>query len=143
MSDNLLMLQHQQRFNEAAIQWGRTTTTQFLYQLRVLPFKERMMWAGRDSKDIPRCKVSIGFKKIYGNVVRVKSPFARHGIFQERGMGRGHKKGRDKEKPMPWIVKTLDARVSMLANALQEEDTKSLGLVIRTKVNGLFNIELK
>jgi hypothetical protein len=137
------MLQHQQCFNEAAIQWGRTTTTQFLYQLRVLPFKERVMWAGRDREDILRDKVSIGFKKIYGDVVRIKWTFARHGIFQERGVGRGHKKGSDKEKPMPWIVKTLDAQVSMLANTSQEEDTKRLGLVIRTKVNGLFNIELK
>ncbi len=143
MSDNLLMLQHQQRFNEAAMQWGRMAKTQFLYQLCALPFKDRVMWAGRDSKDILRDRVSIGFKKFYGDVVRVKWPFTRHGIFQEHGVGRGRKKGSGKEKPMPWIVKTLDAQVPMLADALQREDIKTLGLVIQIKINGLFEIELK
>ncbi len=118
------------------------TKTQFLYQLRALPFKDRVMWAGH-SKDILRCKVSIGFKKFYGDVVRVKWPFARHGTFQEHGVGRGSKKGSKKEKPMPWIVKTLDAQVPMLADALQGEDIKTLGLVINIKINGLFDIVLK
>lgn len=143
MNDNLLMLQHQQRFNEAAMKWGRMTKTQFLYQLRSLPFKDRVMWAQRNSKDILRDKVSIGFKKLYGDVVRVKWPFARHGIFQEHGVGRGRKKGSGKEKPMPWIVKTLDAQVPLLADALQREDIKTLGLVIQIKINGLFDITLK
>ena len=143
MSEFYSRLEHQQRFNEAATQWGRMTKTQFLYQLRSLPFKQRVMWRGRNSKDVLRDKVSIGFKKIYGDVVRIKWPFARHGIFQEHGVGKGRKKGSGKEKPMPWIVKTLDAQVPMLADALQREDIKTLGLVINIKINGLFEISLK
>ena len=98
---------HQQRFNQAAIEWGRMTKTQFVYRLRSLPFKQRVMWKTRDSKDILRERVSIGFKKFYGDIVRVKWPFARHGIFQEHGVGRGRKKDSDKAKPMPWIAKNI------------------------------------
>jgi hypothetical protein len=52
-------------------------------------------------------------------------------------------KGSGKEKQMPWIVKTLDAQVPLLADALKREDIKTLGLVIKIKINGLFEIEIK
>ncbi len=141
--DTFNTFEHQQRFNQAAIEWGRMTKTQFLYQLRSLPFKERLIWKKRDSKDILRGRVSIGFKKFYGDIVRVKWPFARHGIFQEHGVGRGRKKGSGKEKPMPWIAKTLAAQTPLLAEKLKEEAIQSLGLVIQIKVNGIFELKLK
>lgn len=140
--DNLALLQHQQRFNKAAAKWGFMTRNEFLFNLFALPFDERKMWQGRNPNDILRDKVGIGFKKQYGDIIAVKWPFARHGIFQEHGVGKGRKKGSSKVRPMPWIVETLDAQTPLLANMLKDEGIKSLGLVIHLKVNGLFELRL-
>lgn len=142
-TEALAILEHQKEFNRLAEDWGRSTRSRYLMELRQLPFSERVMWATRGSKDILRGRVQLRLKRQYGNVYRVSWPFARHGIFQELGVGRGRRKGSGKEKPMPWIVPTLDAMTPELADAMQDASITSLGKVIRIKVNGLFEFELK
>ncbi len=140
-TDDLILDNAQRAFNEIARDWGLMSKNQFLYQLQTLPFKQRA--AARKGVAKLRGKVGVKFTQRYGDVVRVVWPFTRHGIFQEHGVGRKRKKGSGKEKPMPWIVPTLDAVTPLLADELQKESLKSLGLVINIKVNGLFDIELK
>jgi hypothetical protein len=136
------LLHHQQRFNVIINAWGKTSKAEFLRKIRTLPFKERKMWAGRTGQEILRGKVSIKFKKSGGDVVRVIWPFTRHGIFQERGVGRGRKIGSGKEKPMQWIKPVLESQSKILANDLADEAFRSLGNVIRINVNGIFSIEI-
>jgi hypothetical protein len=133
---------HQDRFNRVITDWGRQSRRQFLLNIRQLPFRERVMWENRNPDDILRGRVGVRFNKFYGDIVRVGWPFTKHGIMQEHGVGRGRKKNSDKAKPMPWIVKTLDAEIPQLADALQDENIKSLGMVVKIKINGLYEIEL-
>jgi hypothetical protein len=139
MTDFLDRQIHQQEFNAVIRTWGRGTRTTYLRKLRELPFKTRVELR----KEILRGRVGIGFKRVAGDIVRVRWGFVRHGIFQEHGVGRGRKKGSGKEKPMPWIKPTLDAQVPILADSLQAQTVKTLGLVIQIKVNGIFEAELK
>ena len=91
--DSFNQFEHQARFNDAIIEWGKLTKRQFLFNIRQLPFEQRRMWKTRNSADILRGKVGIKSVKQFGDVVRVKWPFTKHGIMQEHGVGRGRKKG--------------------------------------------------
>lgn len=133
----------QGRFNDTIESWGKTTKARFLMQIRSLPFKERVMWEGRGSQEILRGRVAMRLQKQYGDVVRVRFPFTRHGIMQEHGVGKGRGKGSGKEKPMPWIKPAFDAMTPILADELKSDAMKELGNVIHIKVNGIFEIELK
>jgi hypothetical protein len=139
MTDYLDRQIGQEEFNAVIKIWGRDTRTTYLRKLRELPFKTRVALR----QEILRGRVGIGFKRISGNIVRVRWGFARHGIFQEHGVGRGRSKGSGREKPMPWLKPTLDAQVPILADNLQNQAVKSLGLVIQIRVNGLFEAELR
>lgn len=140
-TDSFILDNAQNAFNQIAKDWGAMSKNRFLFQLQLLPFKERAI--ARKGMEKLRGNVGIKFKQRYGDVVRVIWPFTRHGIFQEHGVGRYRKKGSGKEKPMPWIVPTLDATIPLLADELQKQGLKTLGLVINIKVNGLFDIELQ
>lgn len=133
----------QERFNETIEDWGKQTRQRFLMQIRSLPFHERVMWRGRNTSEILRVKVNMRLQKQFGDVVRVRFPFTRHGIMQEHGVGRSRKKGSGKEKPMPWIKPAFDAMVPILADEMKRDALQELGTVIHIKVNGIFEIELK
>lgn len=133
----------QQQFNRTIEDWGKQTRSRFLLEIRKLPFQQRIMWRGRDSEDILRGRVNMRTQKQFGDIVRVRFPFTRHGIMQEHGVGRGRKKDSGLEKPMPWINPSLDATTPLLADALQSDVLRELGNVIQIKVNGIFEIELK
>ena len=133
-----------EKLNESVRNWGQMTKTQYLFFIHQLPFAERRMWKKRDPKDILRGSrtVKAGFKLYYGDIVRVRWNFSRHGIFQEHGVGRGRKRGSGKEKPMPWIEKTLNQQVPLLADSLTEDIKRVLGTTIKIKVNGIFEMEI-
>jgi hypothetical protein len=137
-TDYDVLFDYQRRFNDEIAKWGKETKNAYLMRLRALPFKDRVKAEG----DILRGRVQLKFKKEFGDIVRVTWPFARHGIFQEHGVGKGRKKGSGEEKPMPWIAKTLDAQTPILADIMKDEAIKTLGLVIEIKVNGIFEIKL-
>jgi hypothetical protein len=137
-TDYDVLFDYQRRFNDEVAKWGKETRNAYLMRLRALPFKDRVNAEG----DILRGRVQLKYTKQFGDIVRVTWPFARHGIFQEHGVGRGRKKGSGKEKPMPWIAKTLETQTPILADVLNDEAIKALGLIIHIKVNGIFEIKL-
>lgn len=127
--------------NDIIANWGRQSKNRFLYNIQRLPFRKRLVF----KKEIKHLRdgTSLRLVRSNGDIVRVAWRFTRHGIFQEHGVGRNRRKGSGKEKPMPWLVPTLDAMTPLLADELQDESIKQLGLVIDIKVNGLFDITLK
>jgi hypothetical protein len=138
--DNIILARQQEQFNEIASDWGLQSKNRYLYNLQKLPWKQRV--AARKGEKLLRRGTGLKFVRQSGDIARVAWPFVRHGIFQEHGVGRWRKKGSGKEKPMPWIVPTLDAMTPILADNLQKASLESLGLVINIKVNGLFDIQL-
>ena len=133
----------QQQFNATIEDWGKQTRARFLSQIRQLPFQQRVMWRGRTSEEILRGRVNMRTQRQFGDIVRVRFPFTRHGIMQEHGVGKGRKKGSGKENPMPWIEPTFNAMVPILADDLKTDAMRELGSVIQIKVNGIFEVTLK
>lgn len=134
---------HQAKANRIIDEWGKSSRSRFLLQIRQLPFKQRVMWQGRDKSDILRGRVFLKFRYAFGDIIRVSFPFSKHGIFQELGVGRFRKKGSSKEKPMPWIEPTFNHQVPILADLLADEAIKTIGIAIKIKVNGIFEAEIK
>lgn len=127
--------------NDIIANWGRQTKNQFLYNIQKLPFKERN--EARKAVGELRKGTTLKLVRAHGDITRVAWKFPRHGIFQEHGVGRGRGIGSNKKKPMRWLVPTLDAMTPLLADQLQDESLKQLGLVIDIRVNGLFDLTLK
>jgi hypothetical protein len=137
--DALILLDYQREFNQVATDWGRSTRSRFLMELRNNNFKPHIK---TETDAILRGKVSMKVKKQQGDVVRLTFPFARHGIFQEHGVGRARRKGSGKEVPKPWIEPTFNATTPMLAEQLAQPGIRALGKIIQIKVNGIFEISL-
>lgn len=133
------LFKYQTKANSVIEDWGRQSKSRFLVQLSALPFKERI----KARSEILRGRVQLKFRRQYGDIVRVTFPFARHGIFQEHGVGSGRKKGSGKEKPMPWIEPTFNAQVPILADLIKDEAIKGYFSVIQIKVNGIFDVEIR
>jgi hypothetical protein len=137
--DALAMLDYQREFNKAATNWGRSTRSRFLMELRNQNFAPRQV---KDNEQILRLGTGMKARKQQGDVVRLTFPFARHGIFQEIGVGRGRRKGSGKEVSKPWIEPTFNATMPMLAEQLAQPGIRALGKIIQIKVNGIFEISL-
>ena len=132
----------QSRMNDAIGDFGRQTKQQFNYALRQQNFAAR--GRSRKADDTPlRNRVGVRFHQSLGSIDRIMWKFRRHGIFQERGVGRGRGIGSGKEKPHLWLEQTLSAQVPMLADVLSEAAFQAFVPVIRIKVPGIFEAELR
>lgn len=141
MANQFDTILYDRKLNEIVQEWGRGTRIHFLRRLRFLPFKERVM-AYRQIGQLLRGNIALKYQRQSGNIVRVSFPFTRHGIFQEHGVGRGRKKGSSKVKPMPWIEPTLKTQMPLLRDAVYRENMQHLGLIIKIKVNGIFEMSI-
>lgn len=122
--------------------WARVTRKDLLFRLASLNLEERIRLDGE-----VRLKDSIKYKvkKKNGDIESVAFSFARHGIFLERGVGRGRPKNspQAKKAAKPWIKPVLPDSIEKLADIIAEDYADIAALNIRIVVPGIINTTIR
>jgi len=122
-----------EKINVEASNWARESRVEMQTQLRHLSPKA----TGRLVKSI---QYKVG--KTFGVANRISFNFLRHGVFVEKGVGRGYPITRVKEvgnllksgrKPKPWFNTTMDKKLPDLAENLQMTITDAAAAAIKIK----------
>jgi len=113
--------------NEEIAGWARMQTRKMVQAVSALTLKDKhalrkAAWNAAKDPDYKPLTKSIGFglKKDFGQVSRVNFRMARHGIFFERGVGRGRKANSANTRPHPFIKPILDPAIDELAAIIAE-----------------------
>lgn len=89
--------------------------------------------AGIESPRQFRLRVNYRTARQTGEIDKIGFRLMRHGIFVEKGVGRGRAIGSGREKPKPWFNPTVSAHIETLADtvALHTLDELSAKILIR------------
>jgi hypothetical protein len=126
--------------------WGRITRSQAVGQILSLNLEGRAAAALEKAKGDPLFEtVNYHSKRKGGELERVSLRFAAHGIFLERGVGKGRPVGSPAAElaAKPWLAPILPAAVEALADRLAEgyadviaaEASLSVAGIIDTKIS--------
>jgi hypothetical protein len=141
--------------NENIRSWGKLTRNTMEYRLAALGINER----GSARKEIRSFKNKSGeayelreatlrqslrvkYGEFYGDINRIAFRFSRHGIFLERGVGKGRKKGSGKEQPRKWIEPTIAVEVEKLADIVANRDADRVVGQLRFLVPGVIDLRV-
>lgn len=110
--------------------FGKITRQELLFKLAAFGLKDRA-----EISESLYSSVRNLLRKRNGDIEGVGWSFARHGIFFERGVGKGRPVGSAAaaKAANPWLYPTLDSSINKLADLLAEEyaDIVAAELVIR------------
>ena len=115
--------------------WAKLTRTKLMLSLISIGVADKIKLAktvsrirskkggGFQKEEFLTKSLSKYLRKKNGDIEAVGFSFAQHGIFIERGVGRGRPVGstRAAAQKRPWIDNTLPAEVDALANLLEEK----------------------
>lgn len=122
--------------------WALLTRKQLLFKLASLGLHERVQLA--NSIKLEKSLKSY-IRKKGGDIETVAFSFARHGIFLERGVG----KGRPVNSPQanhaakPWLAPTLPKAVQSLADLLADEYADIVALEARIIIPGIIDTKIR
>lgn len=119
--------------------WANVTRKQLLFRLNTLNLKERQRLANELAL---RESLRSRLRKKSGDLEAVSFAFARHGIFLERGVGRGRPAGSAKAEAnaKQWIKPILDPAVVALAELIENEFADIVQADLRFFIPGIIDI---
>jgi hypothetical protein len=120
--------------DKTVIEWAENTKGQLLRKLAKLGVKEK-------SKLVKSLKTK--FKQKDGELERVSFSFTKHGIFYERGVGRGRGIQSGKTKPNPWLKPILDAEIEQLADLIAEKYADLAVEELKLNIPGIISTKVK
>lgn len=102
-------------------------------------------WLKANDPEYKQLEKSIGFglRKDAGQVSRINFKLARHGIFYERGVGKGRKVNASNTRPHPFIKPTLDPAIDLLAEIIASEYADITVGEIKFVVPGIISRRIK
>jgi hypothetical protein len=131
-----------QDFNRDIRDWGKETRQKLLYRIAQLDLKER---AALSNELHLRESLKLKVKTRYGEAQSVGFTFARHGIFIERGVGRGvplAKVATSNRTPKPWLGVVLPQAVEELADLVAQNYADDVAGQIRINIPGVYRTEI-
>ena len=118
--------------------WGRLTRKALLFRLHSLGLQDRVALQGElQLRKSLRSKI----RKKNGDIERISFAFARHGIFLERGVGKGRPVGSAQatKAAKPWLKPTLDPAIETLADLLENEYADIAAAELRLFIPGIID----
>lgn len=139
-----------EKLNRSVAGWAETQKRKMILAVGALTLKDRRAlqksaWLKANDKEYKPLAKSIGFalKEDFGQVSRVNFRLVRHGIFFERGVGRGRKASGGKTTPHPFIKPVLDPAIDQLADIIASEYADSAVGEIKFIVPGILSRRVK
>jgi len=132
-----------QEFNRDVKDWANLTKQKLLFRLTQLDLQERVRLAGEISL---RKSLKEKFKTSHGQVESVGFSFARHGIFLERGVGRGVKLAdvaASNRMPKIWLAAVLPNEIERLADIIAENYADDIAGEIKINIPGVMQTKVK
>lgn len=122
--------------------WGNLTAKQLRFRVASLGLKDRVRIDG-EVKLIQSIRSSTRSRG--GEVQSVAFSFVRHGIFLERGVGRGRKPGTAQAiaASRPWLRPVLEPAVDELANLLAEKYADLAAGELKLTIPGVLTTKVK
>ena len=101
--------------------WARLTRKKLLFRLAALGLKDRERLASQDGPELYK-SLRSSVRKRNLEIEKVGFSFARHGIFLERGVGKGRPVGSAaaSQAAKPWIKPSIEPALETLAKALEQ-----------------------
>lgn len=138
------------RLNESVAGWAKVQSRSMRRLVAQMSLKDKhalrkRAWAKANEADYKSLEKSLGFglKKDAGQVSRVNFRMVRHGVFYERGVGKGRKAGASNTRPHPFIKPTLDPAIDQLAEIIASEYADLAVGEIKFVVPGIISRRIK
>lgn len=134
-----MILEDSTEFNAAVRGWGHSTRTALLMRLASLGLSDRVklrkstrthlrkMGVGKEQSASMLTKLAGGqtlyeslkekYKGSGGEIYFISFPFARHGIFLDKGVSRGHPLSNPRRK-VDWFHSIIDAQTAVLSDII-------------------------
>jgi len=139
-----------EKLNAAIAEWAEIQKKKMILAVGALTLKDRRAlqksaWSKANYAEYKPLAKSIGFslKGDFGQVSRVNFRLIKHGIFFERGVGRGRKAGGGKTTPHPFIKPVLDPAIDQLADIIASEYADAAVGEIKFIVPGILSRRIK
>jgi len=129
--------------------WLIATKKQLLFKLASLDLNQKSKVIG-DIKEKGAAKpltrsVSYKLNKVRGDLDRLGFSFPRHGIFIERGVGKGRpvNSAAAKAAARPWLAPVLKPAIEDLADSLSEFYSREIADELRFLIPGIIDERIK
>lgn len=130
--------------------WAKVQRNRMIRTVAGLTLKDKVAirkaaWAAGNSPDYrPLAKsIGVGLRRSDGAISRVNFVFPKHGIYLERGVGRGRKANTSSVKPKPFIKPILDPAIDQLADMLAAGYADIAAGEIKFTVPGIISRRIK
>lgn len=156
MAEEKALIDRLEAMDEAILAWAKQTRQELIRTLLRMGVQDRIELAKRVSR-IKYVKTKSGARvqkdpfltqsiayRIRRNQQEIESvgfSFARHGIFLERGVGKGRPAGSGaaEKARKPWLSQVIPASVDQLADIIAEEYADIAALALRISIPGVIN----
>lgn len=144
------MAEISENLNSNISEWAILQTRKMQRRVNELTLKDRRaiqksLWAkANEAQYKPLAKsIGVGISEDFGQVSRINFRLVRHGIFFERGVGKGRKASSGKTIPHPFIRPVLDPAIDELADLIASNAADSAVAEIKFVVPGILSRRIK